>query len=190
MTEEVQISSVEWCKHRHQQHDDDDDDDDGRALEGGSFRVMLDDGSPAESYDMIWLATGGDNDVDLYPVLARLRRELPLPVVNGLPVVDKHLNWRCECSVPSPEVTYTDPPDEPRLDDEEPPWMDTARRRIWVVGCLAALELGPDALNLMGARHGAVRVAKAIRSSVRSEKEPGASERGPPANTERNPSGQ
>ena len=35
------------------------------------------------------------------------------------------------------------------------------------MGPLAGLELGPDALNLMGAQHGAVRVAKALRQEFR-----------------------
>jgi hypothetical protein len=34
------------------------------------------------------------------------------------------------------------------------------------MGPLAGLELGPDALNLMGARQGAVRVANAVRADI------------------------
>ena len=34
---------------------------------------------------------------------------------------------------------------------------------LWIMGPLAGLTLGPDALNLMGARHGAVRIAKTLR---------------------------
>lgn len=37
---------------------------------------------------------------------------------------------------------------------------------LYVMGALAQLQLGPDALNLAGGRHGAVRVATAIRDDI------------------------
>ena len=46
-----------------------------------------------------------------------------------------------------------------------------ARKRIWLSGALAAIELGPDALNLIGARHGSVRVARATRQDFAQSKE-------------------
>jgi hypothetical protein len=39
--------------------------------------VTLDDGQPARAYDMIWLATRFDNQIDNYPFLDDLQKELP-----------------------------------------------------------------------------------------------------------------
>mmetsp|Transcript_2319 Transcript_2319/g.3540 ORF Transcript_2319/g.3540 Transcript_2319/m.3540 type:complete len:568 (+) Transcript_2319:224-1927(+) len=114
------------------------------------FLVTVDDGSDSEQYDMIWLATGSENHIDHYSALSQLRQTLPVEVVNGLPVLSKDLTWRC-------------PPIESA---HEPKWKKIARGRFHCMGSLAGLELGPDALNLVGARHGAVRVAKAIRSDL------------------------
>lgn len=127
--EEVQISHVKWCKDQ--------------------FHVTFDNGSPEEHFDMIWLATGADNDLDLYPALAQLRRNhLPVELVGGMPVLDEELTWR-----------------RPNL-EEEPAWKTLLRHRLYMMGSLAGLELGPDALNLIGARHGAVRVATSIRKDM------------------------
>lgn len=131
--EEIEIAQVDW--------------------KDGCFKVALDDGSPCEEYDMIWLATGGDSDINLCPVLSNLNEELPIDVVNGLPVLNQDLSWRCS-QLESNQL----PP--------EPQWKQTARKRFWVMGALAGLELGPDALNLVGGRHGAIRVARAIRASM------------------------
>ena len=125
--QEVQISEVAWT--------------------GDQFRVQLDDGSPEECFDMIWMATGADNDIDLYKPLQQLVKDLPVDVVGGLPVLDSDLTWQRASS----------------SSDEEAPWKGVLRRRLHVMGCLAGLQLGPDALNVIGARHGAVRVAKALR---------------------------
>jgi len=114
----------------------------------GRFHISLDDGSECEPYDMIWLATGAQNHIDHYSALSHLRRILPVSVTNGLPVLNTDLSWRA----PVGEETT-----------DEPIWKQVARERIWCMGALAALELGPDALNLIGARHGSVRVAEAIR---------------------------
>lgn len=114
------------------------------------FLVTLDDGSPTKEYDMIWLATGSENHLDFYSALTNLRETLPVEVVGGLPVLSEHLSW-------------SSPPD---MEANEPEWKKTARKRCWCMGILAGLELGPDALNLVGGRHGAVRVAKAIRNDM------------------------
>mmetsp|Transcript_724 Transcript_724/g.1726 ORF Transcript_724/g.1726 Transcript_724/m.1726 type:complete len:631 (-) Transcript_724:2497-4389(-) len=116
----------------------------------GLFRVKLDDGSDFEEYDMIWLVTGSENHLDNYSVFSRLRKVLPVDVVGGLPVLTKDLSWRCP----------------PAMEADEPSWKQGARKRMWCVGSLAGLELGPDALNLVGARHGAVRVASNIRKDM------------------------
>jgi hypothetical protein len=100
----------------------------------GRLRVTLDDGSERDC-DMIWLATGASNHIDHCSALSGLREVLPVDVINGLPVLNGDLSWR----VPDGE--------------EEPMWKQAARKRIWCMGALSALELGPDAMNLIGARH-------------------------------------
>ena len=127
--EEVEVHRVEWDNKRQ------------------ALLVTFDDGSPVQPFDMIWLATGGDNDIDLYPALMSLRQVLPVEVVGGLPVLSSSaLSWGS-----SPY---------------EAAWKQEARNNLYTLGALAGMELGPDALNLIGARHGAVRVAKSIRTSV------------------------
>ena len=59
----------------------------------GRLRVSLDDGSASEDFDMIWLATGAENNIDHYSSLDELRKVLPVSVVNGLPVLDRDLSW-------------------------------------------------------------------------------------------------
>ena len=115
------------------------------------LEVTMDDelSSTVKDYDMIWLVTGCQNHVMKYPALASLHECLPLRLVNGLPVLDKDLSW-------SDGMTHED----------EPEWKHLARKRCWCMGVLAGLELGPDALNLVGARHGAVRIAEAIRQDI------------------------
>ena len=134
--QEVQISEVDWT--------------------GDQFRVQLDDGSSEVNFDMIWLATGADNDIELYQPLHDLRKDLPVDIAGGLPILDSDLSWK-----------------RPSSNDEVPeaPWKGILRRRLHVMGCLAGLQLGPDALNVIGARHGAVRVAKAIRLDMCNKQE-------------------
>ena len=43
--------------------------------------------------DRIWLATGSTLDVNHWALLSDIRAAHPLPVVNGLPVLDSHLRW-------------------------------------------------------------------------------------------------
>ena len=134
--QEVQISNVDWT--------------------GDQFRVQLDDGSSEICFDMIWMATGADNDIDLYAPLEQVRKELPVDVAGGLPVLDSNLAWKRPSSI-----------DE----DSEGRWKGILRHRLHVMGCLAGLQLGPDALNVIGARHGSVRVAKALRLAMCDENE-------------------
>ena len=134
--EEVEVTNVHWMDDR--------------------LQVFLDDGSEPEFYDMIWLATGAQNHIDHYSALSHLRKVLPVDVVNGFPVLNTDLSWR------APMVEEGDE----GLGNDEPTWKQVARKRIWFTGALAALQLGPDALNLVGARHGSVRVARAIRQDI------------------------
>lgn len=136
LREEVEITKVCW-EHNH-------------------LVVILDDNDESSELrcDRIWLATGSENHLDNYVALNLLRETLPIQSINGLPILDSDLSWKLpDCH-------------ETGNEEEEPAWKQQARKRCFVCGVLAALELGPDALNLVGARHGAVRIAKAIRSQM------------------------
>ncbi|KAL3926169.1 MAG: hypothetical protein SGARI_005692, partial [Bacillariaceae sp.] len=121
----------------------------------GSLEATLDDGSTWQG-DMIWLATGFANKVENHAILAKLNQALPIETVDGLPVLNSDLSWGCS----------RNDEDQQHQQQQQPSWKETARRRCYVMGAMAALELGPDALNLMGARRGAVHVAKAIRNDL------------------------
>ena len=138
--EEVEVTNVHWMDDR--------------------LQVFFDDGSEPDFYDMIWLATGAQNHIDHYSALSHLRKELPVDVVHGFPVLNTDLSWR------APMVKDG----EEGLENDEPTWKQVARKRIWFTGALAAVQLGPDALNLVGARHGSVLVARAIRQDIAQSK--------------------
>lgn len=117
--------------------------------DGGDYLSVSHDDGTESQHDMIWLATGSETHIDYYSALEDLRKVLPIRDMQGLPVLNNDLSWRA--------------PPETLL--EEPKWKATARERFWCMGALAALQLGPDALNLIGARAGAVAVAQAVRDS-------------------------
>lgn len=119
---------------------------DVQLLTDGSLAAFLNDGTCWQG-DMIWLATGFVNQIENHAFLHTLSLSLPIQTEAGLPVLNSDLSWGTEDN-----------------DSERVPWKEVARNRCWVMGAMASLELGPDALNLMGARQGAVRVARAIRS--------------------------
>ncbi|MEM8640721.1 MAG: FAD/NAD(P)-binding protein [Cyanobacteria bacterium P01_G01_bin.54] len=48
--------------------------------------------------DRIWLATGSTMDVSRWPLLANIQTSQPLPLVNGLPVLDAQLRW-ADCNL-------------------------------------------------------------------------------------------
>eukprot|EP00977_Amphora_coffeiformis_P001106 scaffold227_cov165-Amphora_coffeaeformis.AAC.19 len=122
--------------------------DDVQLLTDGSLKAFLADGTCWQG-DMIWLATGYVNQIENHALLHKLSLLLPIQTESGLPVLNSDLSWGTEDS-----------------EAEHVPWKAVARNRCWVMGAMASLELGPDALNLMGARQGAVRVARAIRSDI------------------------
>ena len=111
------------------------------------FHVHLSDGSTTIT-DYIWLATGCKNTMDQYPLFDELRKVLPIETMNGLPILSPDLNWSSVDEV------------------DECKWKKLARKRIWCLGALAGLQLGPDALNIVGARHGSVKVANSIRNDM------------------------
>ncbi|MEA5596849.1 FAD/NAD(P)-binding protein [Rivularia sp. UHCC 0363] len=83
--------------------------------------------------DRIWLSTGTYFDVNSEPLLKEIIRAYPIPVVNGLPVLDDNLRW-CGCS-------------------------------LFIMGGLGALQIGPTARNLSGARMASQKMLKAIIKS-------------------------
>lgn len=81
----------------------------------------------------IWLCTGNKFDVAAEPLLTEILDNYPIPIVNGLPVLDSHLRWPgCE---------------------------------LFIMGALAALQVGPTARNLSGARMASEKIVPAIVKS-------------------------
>ena len=64
---------------------------DGAAADG-EVRVRFEHGE-RRSYDFVWLATGGNLDLHLVPILASLLAQRPIPTANGLPVLQPDLGW-------------------------------------------------------------------------------------------------
>lgn len=101
----------------------------------GEWQIVCNDGTNY-TCDRIWLATGTKVDVTMDPLLAQVLISHPIPIVNGLPVLDEHLRWPgCE---------------------------------LLIMGGLAALQVGPVARNLSGARMASDRIQPALtKASVR-----------------------
>jgi cation diffusion facilitator CzcD-associated flavoprotein CzcO len=50
--------------------------------------------------DRIWLSTGTTLDASCNPLLQNVMKTHPIPIINGLPILDDHLRWRgCELFV-------------------------------------------------------------------------------------------
>ncbi|MGD1949188.1 MAG: FAD/NAD(P)-binding protein [Leptolyngbyaceae cyanobacterium] len=80
--------------------------------------------------DRIWLATGNTLDVNQWPLLSTVREHYPVPTVQGLPVLDKHLRWP-GCN-------------------------------LFIMGGATALQVGPVARNLFGAKLACDRIVPAL----------------------------
>ncbi|MBF2047848.1 MAG: SidA/IucD/PvdA family monooxygenase [Elainella sp. C42_A2020_010] len=87
-----------------------------------------------ERLDQIWLATGTRLDMTQDLLLSQLLEQSSIEVVNGLPVLDEHLRW------------------QPR----------ELAGELFIMGGLAALQVGPTARNLSGARMASERIVPAI----------------------------
>jgi cation diffusion facilitator CzcD-associated flavoprotein CzcO len=93
------------------------------------WQVKCNDNSEYEC-DRIWLSTGSKFDVQAEPLLQEVLNAYPIPVVNGLPILDTCLRWPgCE---------------------------------LFLMGGLAALQIGPTARNLSGARMASEKIVPAI----------------------------
>jgi len=96
---------------------------------GESWHVQCSDGSQHEC-DYIWLSTGTKFDVTTEPLLKDTLATYPIPIIQGLPVLDTCLRWPgCE---------------------------------LFIMGGLAALQIGPTARNLSGARMACEKIVPAI----------------------------
>ncbi|CAJ1956437.1 unnamed protein product [Cylindrotheca closterium] len=139
----------------------DDVDEDGRRAH--RCLVWFDDGSDPVEFDQIWLATGFTHSVNNTPVLKDLCDQLPFATTPaGMPILNSDLSWKLEqtkdneCNSDGRSSAI----EQNETEDDEV----EASSNLWIMGPLAGLTLGPDALNLMGARHGAVRIAKSLRN--------------------------
>eukprot|EP00029_Vermamoeba_vermiformis_P005985 TRINITY_DN2226_c0_g1_i1.p1 TRINITY_DN2226_c0_g1~~TRINITY_DN2226_c0_g1_i1.p1 ORF type:complete len:483 (-),score=48.02 TRINITY_DN2226_c0_g1_i1:17-1465(-) len=81
----------------------------------------------------IWLATGTQVDIKQEPLFEEVLRESPIDIVRGFPVVRPDLSWSETCP------------------------------GLFIMGRYAALSLGPDALNLAGARMGSCKIVDSLK---------------------------
>jgi len=58
----------------------------------GEVVVRFDSGA-LRSYDFVWLATGGELDMNLVPLLASLQAQRPIPTADSLPRLQADLSW-------------------------------------------------------------------------------------------------
>eukprot|EP00939_MAST-03C_sp_MAST-3C-sp1_P001123 g1123.t1 len=58
----------------------------------GDICVRLESGD-LEHFDFIWLATGGNLDIGLVPLFASLQQQHAIPIVDGLPALQRDLAW-------------------------------------------------------------------------------------------------
>ena len=69
---------------------------DGEGGASGEVRVEFDDGGGGR-YDFVWLATGGNLDLGLVPLLASLLAQRPIETAGGLPLLRPDLSWDSGC---------------------------------------------------------------------------------------------
>ena len=141
---------------------------------GAGWTLVLSSGEVMEA-DYLICATGALVDVATDPLLAGLQEAHPLKMKNGLPVLTENLQWpsktghssggfRCPGSEQVPgsgslfcfDACVPQVPANSRVD---PRW---GRLPVYLMGNLAALHLGPDAVNMTGAARGALRIWSAL----------------------------
>lgn len=84
-------------------------------------------------FDRVILACGVQPDLRQHPLLSKFLERWPIPNHGGFPVLSQDIQWD--------EINHPN---------------------IFVVGAMAALQVGPDAGNLMGIRRAATLVANAL----------------------------
>jgi cation diffusion facilitator CzcD-associated flavoprotein CzcO len=96
-------------------------------------RYSLHDCIQHQPIDRIWLSTGSTLDITQQSALSEILSTYPIPIVNGLPVLDQHLRWP-GCN-------------------------------LFIMGGFAALQVGPTARNLSGARMACECIVPALTKS-------------------------
>ncbi len=103
------------------------------AWNQGEWQIICNNGAEY-TCDRIWVATGTKLDVMAEPLFADILEAYPIPIIQGLPVLDEHLRWPgCE---------------------------------LFIMGGLAALQVGPVARNLSGARMACDRIQPALTKAT------------------------
>ena len=69
----------------------------GDSATDGDIHVQLQDDAAPVAYDFVWLATGGNLDLALVPLLASLLEQRPIPTAGGLPLFQADLAWDAGC---------------------------------------------------------------------------------------------
>ena len=82
--EEVEVSEASWQSRA------------GGEAGDGEVDVTFDDGT-REGFDRVWLATGGNLDLSLVPILASLQAQRPIKCAGGLPMLQPDLAWDAGC---------------------------------------------------------------------------------------------
>mmetsp|Transcript_68500 Transcript_68500/g.164508 ORF Transcript_68500/g.164508 Transcript_68500/m.164508 type:complete len:470 (+) Transcript_68500:59-1468(+) len=101
--------------------------------DGGWTITLSDEDEEPLCADYLICASGTSVDILGDPLLAGLHAAHPLPLVAGLPVLTKSLQWG---DVP-----------------------------VYLMGNVAAIELGPDAVNMNGASRGSLRIGRALAAA-------------------------
>ncbi|CAD7949410.1 unnamed protein product [Amoebophrya sp. A120] len=74
LTEENEVVQAHWCSSDQKIH------------------IRFEDGK-LQKFDFVWLATGGNFDMELVPVFAALQKQHPIPCIDGLPQLQPDLRW-------------------------------------------------------------------------------------------------
>lgn len=86
LLEEVEVQQAQWLPVEEKVSDE------AGSSSGGDIHVRLDNGRLGR-FDYVWLATGGDFDLDLVPMLASMQVQHPIETCHGLPVLREDLSW-------------------------------------------------------------------------------------------------
>jgi hypothetical protein len=145
LLEEVEVAMVEWTDDKVPKVEDAGTgpcNELDQSEASGKIVVTFDNSyEETRSYDFVWLATGSALDISLVPLLASLQAQRPIPMYGA---GLPHLQ---------PDLSWA--PGCP----------------LHVMGAFAQLQLGPDALNLAGARSGGALLARTILEAQRAGKD-------------------
>ena len=77
--QEAEVEQAHWLLSPEDEHE-------------GDIHVRFDNGCLMR-YDYVWLATGGDFDLDIVPMFSSLAKQRPIDMCFGLPVLREDLSW-------------------------------------------------------------------------------------------------